>query len=453
MSTLTSLNQSFHIPGQYRYSSGAWRRVDVVKGLLVAVPPLVGQDLPKTHIELSGSGDQTVLSGQSIGSTMSSFKRRTPSSIPILPGTRISPHTSTQQTSTGIPSLDTLLRGGLQTGSLTLLQSDQYTEYAKLVASYYIAQGVVSGHAINFISAEGEGEAFMAGLMGETKRMSSMVDDDGADKEKDSGPVSDRPPIGLRDVDGDKMRIAWRYQNLPHLTADRSSTPNSTTTTPYCATFDLTKKMDIVQLKRTKMALVDIGQWISEMEDSNNYETLLDRLYTHIETLIDQGGFRITPSSPSPPALLRIYIQSLLSPLWPVTSGAQQSHALFRFLYHLRNLLRQSTAVCLISLPTPFPIPLTPLYHAADTVITLTSFASHPSPYDGEYSGLIDIVKSTTVGCLPITTAGELGGMGFRVRRKRFEIERVALPPEEEEKGRGEVKKGCGAGAKNVLDF
>ncbi|TPX64001.1 hypothetical protein SpCBS45565_g06190 [Spizellomyces sp. 'palustris'] len=374
---------------------------------------------------------------------MSSFKRRTPTASPTIPGVRLSPHTGTHQTSTGIPSLDSLLAGGLPLGTVTLLQEDQFTRYARLIASYFVAQGMVAGHAICFASAEEGIEEFMSGLM-RVVEGPQPVDEEEADT-----PKRERVLGGLRDVDGDRMRIAWRYQNLPILSTDKRG-GSILAKTPYCATFDLTKRMDEGLLKGTKMAFIDVSTWSADDQEDAEKQDMYDKLYCQIETLITQGGFRFSPTNP-PQTALRIFIQSLSSPLWPTpTHHAQRLH---RFLHTLRRLLRESAAVCLITLPTPFPIDLAPLHHTSDAVLSLTSFASHPSVYESIYNGFLEVIKVPRVGCLGQVDE-EVGALGFRVRRKRFEIERVGLPPEEEEKGRGEVKKaGCGSTGNSVLDF
>lgn len=237
------------------------------------------------------------------------------------------------------------------------------------------------------------------------------------------------------------------------------------------------------------MALLDVGQWASEAEAADG-EDVYDQLLKYLEGLIDEGGFRyaqllkfvqysepyieyyyyccrIRPNHPPPPTILRIALHSIGSPLWSAPRAAP--HSLHRFLHSLRALLRSSYATCVLTLPSSTPsCILVPASHLSDAVIHIDSFASSATPvhpgYTALYHGLLDVVKVPRVGVLS-GREREVGALGFKVRRKRFLIERVSLPPEVEGVGRGDdeggkVKRkvankgGCGSsGGADHLDF
>ncbi|EJT99882.1 hypothetical protein DACRYDRAFT_37064, partial [Dacryopinax primogenitus] len=82
---------------------------------------------------------------------MSAFKRRLPTSAQQnLPGVRLcalSPFHPIM--STGVPSLDDVLGGGLPLSTSLLVQCpDSYSAWTLLVQKYFISQGLRSGHDI-----------------------------------------------------------------------------------------------------------------------------------------------------------------------------------------------------------------------------------------------------------------------------------------------------------------
>jgi len=132
---------------------------------------------------------------------MSSFKRRTPSKqVALPPGTRACPISiSTVLTSSGIPSLDDILGGGVPLScSLAVLAPDAYSAYGELVQKYFVAQGIASGHKVCIVHEDALSFA----------------------KECMWTPIaSPNDPIAMLDEDeavqsGEKIKIAWRYEQM-----------------------------------------------------------------------------------------------------------------------------------------------------------------------------------------------------------------------------------------------
>lgn len=116
--------------------------------------------------------------------------------IPDLPslGIRPSPLTSHPTTSTGTPSLDSLLGGhaGLALGSSLLIEESGTTDFAGALLRYYAAEGICQGHVVHVV---GVGEGWVRELPGVSE-----------EKNRDKAP---KPA-----VDEEKMKIAWRYEKL-----------------------------------------------------------------------------------------------------------------------------------------------------------------------------------------------------------------------------------------------
>ena len=87
---------------------------------------------------------------------MSSFKRKTGIKTEVPVGTRPSPSSpSTFLTSTGIPSLDDILGGGLPLScSALILAPDLHSAYGDLVHNYFLAQGLAVGHNLLLVGED-----------------------------------------------------------------------------------------------------------------------------------------------------------------------------------------------------------------------------------------------------------------------------------------------------------
>ncbi|KAJ3147247.1 Elongator subunit elp4 [Geranomyces michiganensis] len=413
----------------------------------------------------------------------SSFKRRAPAAHPPIPSTRISAANSTVLTSTGVPAIDALLGGGLPLHSTLLIHGDRFTAYARLLLSYYLAQGIASGNAICL--ADDDPQDFIQNLMAvvEGKVPSEVQDqaDDDADDDALVPPAAGVRQLGATRVD-DKMRIAWRYQGLPKFDASVGAMArrDGNSQQPFCNLFDLTKRITAAQLNAAgpRMALLDVSSWAIKAEaqsgDSSSQDptSCYDTLIQSINDLIDHYGFRIRPGNSPPPTVLRVAIHGLGSATW----GPATPHRLASFMHSLRAALRTSYATAVVIIPHSAPsATVTTLAHLADAAIHVDSFAGSTSPvhpaYELQYHGFLDVLKIPRVGCLG-ARKGDVGRLGFKVRRKRFAVELCSLPPEGEGEGRGDVEEpsagqqkrahaaggggGCGSstgGGNNPLDF
>jgi elongator complex protein 4 len=133
---------------------------------------------------------------------MSSFKRRVQSNqaTPVK-GAITSPIApSLLQISTGIPSIDDLLGGGLPLGNImTILAPDIHSAWGELIARYFIAQGLSSDQRI--LVADQQPEQLVSGCMwhpGSKAEIASEGDNQG-NKEAESE---------------EKVKIAWRYEQM-----------------------------------------------------------------------------------------------------------------------------------------------------------------------------------------------------------------------------------------------
>lgn len=157
---------------------------------------------------------------------MSSFKRKSSAKTSLAPGTRVSPSSaSTLITSTGIPSLDDILGGGLPlTCSLLVLAPDSHSAYGELVQKYFVAQGLVSGHCICVV--DDRADDFIKDCMWTPRGSTGNVPAPSAEDEEDE-------KAGQHD---DKIKIAWRYEQMKKF---QTSVPSANS---YVSSLDMAKQ-------------------------------------------------------------------------------------------------------------------------------------------------------------------------------------------------------------------
>ncbi|ESK98393.1 elongator complex protein 4-like [Moniliophthora roreri MCA 2997] len=287
---------------------------------------------------------------------MSSFKRKTTSKqTATLPGTRVSPGSiATVLTSTGIPSLDDILGGGLPLScSLVVTAPDQHSSYGELVQKYFVAQGFVSKHNILLIGEDPSQFAKACMWMSGSSSLHTVEAEEEGEAERSD----------------EKIKIAWRYENLkPFQTTVGPSTPS---TEDYCATFDLTTRIpdSFIQkaLSTGQLSICDVNSFGSEKISTVE-------VISHLEGVLESKGLT-TP--------LRICVPTLGSPSWGVLSVQDIS----RFLQSVRTLLRHYTNACVSISIAPHlssenwggPGWIHKLGWLSDSLVTLAAFTANPS--------------------------------------------------------------------------
>lgn len=132
---------------------------------------------------------------------MSSFKRKGSSKqAETLVGAKLlAGSSSVFITSTGIPSMDDILGGGLPlTCTQLVLAPDMHSCYGELVQKYFISQGLASGQDVCVI--HDQAREFVEGCMWLPGGAAPAAADD-EQEEKPQG-------------DDAKIKIAWRYEQM-----------------------------------------------------------------------------------------------------------------------------------------------------------------------------------------------------------------------------------------------
>ncbi|KAL5116485.1 Elongator subunit elp4 [Pleosporales sp. CAS-2024a] len=339
-----------------------------------------------------------------------------PPPAPSLPGVRPSPIHGRPTTSTGTPSLDSILAGhaGLPLGNSILVEESGTTDYAGALLRFYAAEGVVQGHKVHVVG--------MSDVWG--RELPGIAEERGGG-DKTSETNKER---------AEKMKIAWRYERLGQLESRRGlnrpavQSDGATEELVFCHTFDLAKRLAL-----------PVGSTVNYIpipppaSSAPGLSSILHNLQRQLA------------SSP-PNAVHRLVIPSLLSPALYPSSAAHPSSVL-HFLHGLRALLRQYPT----RLTAMLTLPLT-LYPRSGGLVRWMEILSDGvfelSPFPYSHAQALAQSAGTTkeedrpqgmfaVHKLPVFHEKGGGGgahhlgedMAFTLSRRKFVVAKFSLPP------------------------
>lgn len=154
---------------------------------------------------------------------MSSFKRKTALKQTEIPaGTKYLPGSSSVYiTSTGIPSLDDILGGGLPlTCSQVILAPDAHSAYGELVQKYFVSQGLASGQDVCVV--HDQAREFVETCMWTPAGSSA------------SAPAVDEEQEQKAEGEDAKIKIAWRYEQMKQFQTTVAASNQYVPSSPAC---------------------------------------------------------------------------------------------------------------------------------------------------------------------------------------------------------------------------
>ncbi|XP_068541138.1 elongator complex protein 4 isoform X2 [Anas acuta] len=365
-----------------------------------------------------GGGAGTTAGTAAAGGPATSFQRKAAggSRLSALPGTRPSARHGQLLLSSGLPSLDAVLGGGLAVGTLLLIEEDKYGVYSNLLFKYFLAEGVVCGHNLFVASAMEPPDNILK------KLPAPLLDDTHRNELREEA-----TPAKSEDFQ-DSMKIAWRYENLPKMEA------SPTTSTKFGHYYDISKTMSPELLQSIKWHSFYLPEELSlepKLKTWNmncGYASLLHS----IQRVICQEGFDGSHPQKKQKNILRIGIQSMGSLLWGddicSSDTPEDIHSLTKFLYVLRGLLRKSLSACIITVPSHLiqnKAIMERVTNLSDMVVGLESFIGserETNPLYKDYHGLLHVHQIPRLNSL-ICDVSDTKDLAFRLKRKQFTIE------------------------------
>ena len=223
-------------------------------------------------------------------------------------------------------------------------------------------------------------------------------------------------------------------------------------------------------LESSSFKSFEISDQDREKSDNSNMY-LYSKLASDITNHIDHLNLNITRTKKYT-NILRIVINSVGGLNWNDQSTINEKHSpesFCRFLFYIRALLRQSLAVCLVTVPQEVVANqgLMQLYsHLSDYVFSLDDSSNTLKRLNKtQYNGLFRLIKLPSLNSLNQCFMPECLDLAFYVKRKRLIVEQLHLPPDlgendDSHKGRtsSSVTMSCSSGGKaasgiNKLDF
>ncbi|MCI4383807.1 hypothetical protein PGIGA_G00030890 [Pangasianodon gigas] len=358
---------------------------------------------------------ESATKGIRLSGSATSFQKKSRSKLIQIPGTKPSVHTGQLIISTGVPSLDCALGGGLAVGSLLLIEEDESDSYSRALLQYFLAEGVMSGHELFVASAQDHPDDIVKDLP------SPLQDEDPEFKTVSSSNLDQQ----------DAMKIAWRYQNLPKVQTVLSSSSR------FGHYYDLSKHMEQDLLQNAKIHTFYLHEEQTAPTHLSGVLGPYSVLLQSIQLLIKQNGFDGSNSQVKTCNVLRLALHSLGSALWGdnVCVSPAHNHAMLTFLYALRALLRSSLSVAMVTVPTHLirnKLIRGRMIRLCDTAIALQSFSDaerNNNPLYKDYHGLLHVIQVPRLNCLGCEVP-DTKDLAFRLKRKQFTIERMYLPPD-----------------------
>ncbi|KAH8120391.1 PAXNEB-domain-containing protein, partial [Phellopilus nigrolimitatus] len=361
-----------------------------------------------------------------------SFKRKTGLSSQKPPaGTRTSPALSTiYLTSSGIPSLDDVLGGGIQLGtSLLLLNPDPHSAHTELVQKYFIAQGLACDQEVYVFDPQGKDLVESCMWIPSANMAPPVLDEDDAMNGSE-----------------EKVKIAWRYERMQKFKTTVSS--HLLDQEDYCRPFDLSSRIPIAIVEN----FLNAERLHIQSDVFFGTEDVFEAVIRRIGNIVKPSG---ASSAQGTQRAIRLSIPALASPVW----GDPSPEKIVHFLLRLRSILCGQPLSCvLITLPSHICADswgadgwVNKLGWVTDACITLSSFIADPSnaALFPSHHGLLKIHKLPCVQTLvpasdrfsslrglsaPPSTISS-GGVGennlaFKCTRKRLVIETFHLDVE-----------------------
>jgi len=302
------------------------------------------------------------------------FQKKTNSPDQLI-GARLSPHHLVKCISSGVPSIDALLLGGgVPLGYSVTVVSDQPRTYSTVLHKFFASEGIESGHVV---IVAGKGARLLA------SDLPTSTD------QQEKSAVHDQ-----------KLKIAWAYQNQPQV----ANEPKTGGATRFGHYWDIAVTRDYETIKDNLVLI--------EPTDFDKAEDFERAVLEAVKMAKDKFPNRV----------IRLNMLDCGDIMWT------KNEKLTRLLLRLRSITADSNVVTLATCAPSLSPVMVPF---SDVAFSLENFIVKQSPFQGTYDGLLELSKLIQVGLRPFQP--KVSQFGFKLKRKKFFVEALHLPPDFEE--------------------
>nr|XP_034973795.1 elongator complex protein 4 isoform X2 [Zootoca vivipara] len=256
--------------------------------------------------------------------------------LAVLPGTRPSVRHGQLLLSSGVPSLDYVLGGGLAVGTLLLIEEDVYGIYSNLLFKHFLSEGIVCGHDL-FVASDKEEPADIL------KELPSPLLNTAVNEIEEEATA-----VKSKQDSQESMRIAWRYHNIPKLEVTQAACSK------FGHYFDLSKTMapELIQnIKWYGFPLLEEKVLYPDIK-SCNMACGYTRLLYSIQKVIHQQGF--DGSTPQNKAIMErvTNLSDTVVGLESFIGSERETNPLYKDyhgLIHIRQIPRLNSLSCDVS--------------------------------------------------------------------------------------------------------
>eukprot|EP00347_Sterkiella_histriomuscorum_P018973 403343453 len=349
--------------------------------------------------------------------------------------------------STGNPSLDSLIGGGLPIGSIVLLLEDSFSHYHAHFVKNYLGEGVVNEHKCFIVDADSsyrEREYWLKFFPGVVK-LKSGSSSSGSSTAIQSDDGSASPNSDLKQEEEQKQSnstqnpqliVAWRYNTLLENKQHEGSISQQ-----ISYKFDNSREMGNTysnsmssQLKKDEMTV-----FMKYDTQNTNYidlwEQVCEQVQNHLESENDDRIFRFLIPD------FHLFLKNSASLSDDKSAVLKEQKDMIRFLRNLKSLIRATNGVLMIQVDEDLlsKFVYNNLFFEADLVVKLTSFQDHQEMIIGEYDGTLRFLKQPKLHGLICAPLAEFDVYALKLKGKQgIVVEKIHLEPEEDRSGQDE---------------
>jgi elongator complex protein 4 len=319
----------------------------------------------------------------------STFIRKGKTTQPLPKGTKPSVFNGQILVSTGLHELDIILGGGIPLGSIICIKEDRFSKYSNNILQYYVSEGLATGQTCAVVTSTSSKASFLKDLPFNYTHYRTVNNKPEMDEEEE------------KEKSSSELKIAWRYKEfVDKKISEKKATIQKITKSVgsvECHDFDLSKNLQDDLYKTCENNL--------RVTQENDYA----KIYDYLSNVKGE--------------IVRIALQSL---------GALNQTGIVEFLYALKCLVRNSSSICIFTLPKDQFEQTQSIEKVCDIVLSMESFLGNEIDIleFQDFTGMMNVEKLSKLNSLTYNFAPDTLQYVFTRKKRKLYIEKMYLPPE-----------------------